>query len=231
MKIFITGSTTGLGLIAGQMLQKQGHEVILHARNKSSKMIPDFTYVYGDLSQMTEVKSLADQVNALGPFDSIIHNAGVYEASSQELFNVNVLAPFALSQLIWRPERMVFMSSGMHLGGELNLNENKCSYSDTKLFDMMLAKHFAQKWPTSYVNAVDPGWVPTRMGGASAPDNLEQGAQTQSWLAVSEEKEALVSGRYFHHKSERKYHPLADSEAAINELVSYLTTFFPAQPS
>lgn len=201
---------------------KQGHEVIFHARNKNSEMKEKSQYVFGDLSKLSEVKSVAEQANAFGPFDAIIHNAGVYTTTAEELLAVNVLAPYVLSKMITQPKRMVFLSSGMHLDGVMTLDQHKCTYSDTKLFDLMLAKHFAKLWPDSFVNAVDPGWVPTRMGGASAPDDLVKGAETQVWLSVSEDKAALISGKYFHHLAERKSNPLADSEENQKNLISYL---------
>lgn len=222
MKIFITGSTTGLGFLAGQKLLKNGHEVVFHARNSKSQLQEGLPYVFGDLSQLEEVKVLAEELNSFGPFDAIIHNAGVYEASSEELFAVNVLAPYVLCSLMKRASRLIFLSSGMHLSGELNLNPKTCTYSDTKLFDLMLAKYFARIWPETLSNAVDPGWVPTRMGGKGAPDDLQKGADTQVWLASSHEKEALVSGKYFHHQKEHQSNPLADSIEAQEKLVSYL---------
>lgn len=222
MKIFITGSTTGLGLIACDMLKKAGHELVLHARNKNSPMNANSKYVIGDLSILSEIKSVAEQANTFGSFDCIIHNAGVYNSNSNTLFTVNVLAPYLLSALMTQPKRMVFLSSGMHMDGSLNLDMNNCSYSDTKLFDLMLAKYFSKLWPDSFVNAVDPGWVPTRMGGDGAPDDLAKGAETQVWLATSEDSQARVSGKYFHHLQQMKSNPIADSESAQEELVAYL---------
>ena len=222
MKIFITGSTTGLGLLAGQMLRKEGHDVVLHARNKNSKLTEDTPYLYGDLSNLSDVKSLAAQAYALGHFDAVIHNAGVYTAGPEELFAVNVVAPYVLTCLMSRPARLVYMSSGMHLGGTLNFDTKTCSYSDTKLFDLMLAKYFARKWPGVFSNAVDPGWVPTRMGGKSAPDDLGKGAETQAWLSASSERGAHVSGQYFHHKEIRPSNPLADSTVAQDKLMTFL---------
>lgn len=224
-RIFITGSTTGLGLLAGELLLKNGHEVVFHARSESSSRNPKYTYVIGDLSKTDDVKSIAEQVNRLGTFNAVIHNAGVYTASSEELFDVNVLAPYVLSTLIQRPERMIFLSSGMHLDGSINLNPQQCSYSDTKLFDLMLAKWFARQWPQTYINAVDPGWVPTRMGGNSATDDLIEGVKTQTWLATSSDPSALVTGKYFHHMEQRKSNPIADSEDAQKQLIQYLTQF------
>jgi NAD(P)-dependent dehydrogenase (short-subunit alcohol dehydrogenase family) len=220
-RIFITGSTTGLGELAGQLLMKEGHEVVLHARSKSSVMKEKTQYVIGDLSKADEVRSVAEQVNKLGEFDAIIQNAGVYTSGPEELFAVNVLAPYLLSTLLKRPERMVFMSSGLHLGGSLTLDKKKCSYSDTKLFDLMFAKYFAREWPGTYINAVNPGWVPTRMGGAGAPDSLVKGAETQVWLSVSTDPSALVTGKYFHHKKEQQYNPIADSIEAQEKLIAY----------
>ena len=52
-------------------------------------------------------------------------------------------------------------------------------------------------------NAVDPGWVPTKMGGAGAPDDLEMGHLTQTWLAVSDDPAAKVSGGYWHHRKRK----------------------------
>lgn len=225
-KIFITGSTTGLGLLAGNMLLEQGHQVVLHARSDKSakeaksKLNKDVPFVIGDVSNLTDIKSIAEQANALGPFDTIIHNVGVYEADTKTMLMVNVLTPYILSTSLKRPERMIFLSSGMHLSGEFNL-ENP-NYSDSKLFVNMLTKYFARKWSGTYINAVDPGWVPTRMGGKGAPGDLVQGAQTQVWLAVSNDPAALVTGKYFHHKEQRKSNSLADSERNQDELVSYL---------
>lgn len=224
MKIFITGSTTGLGEIAGEMLLKAGHEVLFHARSKSSQLKKDRQYVFGDLASQAEIKSLAEQVNSLGPFDSIIHNAGVYQAPAKDIFMVNVLAPFLLTTLIEKPKRLIYLSSGMHLGGHVNLSAiEHLSYSDSKLYVLMLTKYFARKWSDCFVNAVDPGWVPTRMGGSSAPDDLQKGAETQAWLATSLAPSALVSGQYFHHQKIHNSNPEADSvhdqELLVNDLL------------
>lgn len=224
MRVFITGSTTGLGELAGQMLMKQGHEVVLHARNANSGMKEKVPYVIGDLSKVEEIKSVAEQVNKLGAIDSIIHNAGVYIAKPEEIFNVNVLAPYMLSVLIQRPKRLVYLSSGMHLGGHVDLDRIKnLSYSDSKLYVLMLTRYFARNFNDCYVNAVDPGWVPTRMGGPGAPDSLTKGAETQVWLSVNDDLSALVSGKYFHHKEQRKAKPQVESIELQDELVKLLS--------
>jgi len=68
-------------------------------------------------------------------------------------------------------------------------------------------------WPEVYANAVDPGWVPTKMGGQAAPDSLEEGAATQVWLATGNDPLVEVSGNYFHHRQQQTAHPAASSQA------------------
>jgi NAD(P)-dependent dehydrogenase (short-subunit alcohol dehydrogenase family) len=224
-KIFITGSADGLGQLAAKELVKQGHEVVLHARNEKRgqealKQVPDAKDVLiADLSDIAQTKALAEKANALGTFDAVIHNAGVYQTSAQQLLNVNTLAPYILTALMQRPKRLIYLSSGMHLSGKPEWTDRP-SYSDTKLHVLMLAKVLARKWPEVYANAVDPGWVPTKMGGAGAPDNLEQGYQTQVWLAVSDEPGALVSGQYFHHQKQARYNRSADDISWQDELLA-----------
>jgi hypothetical protein len=65
---------------------------------------------------------------------------------------------------------------------------------------MALAFAVARCWPDVLSNAVDPGWVATKMGGPGAPDDFEKGYLTQTWLAVSNDPTATVSGRYWHHR-------------------------------
>jgi len=220
-KIFITGSADGLGLLSAKSLMSQGHEVVLHARNEERKQetlenFPESQIVLtGDLSNTEETKRLADEVNRLGHFDTIIHNAGVYQAPGKLILEVNTLAPYTLTSLISKPGRLIYLSSNMHMSGSPNLeyfgkDSDKISYSDSKLHVLMLAKAVARKWERVFSNAVDPGWVPTKMGGKGAPGDLEKGYQTQVWLAVSNDEKALVSGRYFHHQKENQYHPAAD---------------------
>lgn len=72
----------------------------------------------------------------------------------------------------------------------------------------ILAKAVARKWSDVLSNAVNPGWVPTKMGGSGASDDLQKGAETQVWLATSED--ARISGRYFFHQKEARYLKKAD---------------------
>lgn len=219
-RIFITGSTAGLGRLAAEALLDKGHQVVLHARNDkraqdARKAVPNAeAVVTGDLSDIEATTSMAKDVNALGPFDVVIHNAGVYRAPGREILAVNTLAPYILTCLIQKPKRLIYLSSGMHKSGSPSIDQIKSgegiSYSDSKLHVVILAKAVARKWRDVYANAVDPGWVPTKMGGTGAPGDLDKGFETQVWLATSDDEDAVVSGRYFHHKREADYHPKAD---------------------
>ncbi len=230
-RIFITGSSDGLGQLAGNALLDEGHQVVLHARNErgaedAKKAVPDAeAIVIGDLSSIEETKSLATDVNALGYFDAVIHNAGVYRAAGREILTVNTRASFILTSLIQKPKRLIYLSSGMHKHGTATLEQiasgkGNISYSDSKLHVLLLTKAVARKWPEVYTNAVDPGWVPTKMGGHGAPDDLQKGYETQVWLAVSNDDKAKVSGRYFYHKKEANYHHEADNTAVQGKFLA-----------
>jgi NAD(P)-dependent dehydrogenase (short-subunit alcohol dehydrogenase family) len=231
-RIFITGSTDGLGLAAARTLMGEGHQVVLHARSsKRASALADLArqsagVVIGDLSSAAETRSIAEQVNKIGRMDAVIHNAGVYQVpgrgSTPEghalVLAVNTLAPYMMTALIERPRRLVYMSSGMHRGGDGSLRDidwaerrwdASRAYSESKLYLTALAFAVARRWPDVLSNAVDPGWVPTKMGGASAPDDLTLGHLTQTWLAVSNDAAAKVSGAYWHHRKQQKPAPEA----------------------
>jgi NAD(P)-dependent dehydrogenase (short-subunit alcohol dehydrogenase family) len=230
-RIFITGSADGLGQLAAVALIKLGHKVVLHARNeKRAKDALDKTpgaeaVITADLSNIEETKNLAHKVNELGEFDCVIHNAGVYQAPAKEIFAVNTLAPYILTCLIRKPKRLIYLSSGMHKGGHFKPDDfrtaiSHVTYSDSKLHVLLLCIAVARKWKNVFANALDPGWVPTKMGGRGAPDNLQKGYETQVWLATSNDPQAMVSGHYFHHKREARYNPEADDVAKQDKFIS-----------
>jgi NAD(P)-dependent dehydrogenase (short-subunit alcohol dehydrogenase family) len=169
--------------------------------------------VTADLAIIDDTKELASKINALGTFDAVIHNAGVYQDSAEQIFAVNTLAPYIVTCLIQRSERSIYLSSGMHMQGHFrpeSFNGGRLSYSDSKLHVLMLTKAVARRWTDVYSNAVDPGWVPTKMGGKGAPDDLKKGYETQVWLSASNDVEARVSGKYFHHQKVTHHNPEAD---------------------
>ncbi len=226
-RIFITGAADGLGKMAATLLVADGHQVVLHARN-SKRVSEALAAVPGaraalaaDLSSIEETKALAQEVNKIGAFDAIIHNAGVgYREPKRsptndglpEVFAVNSLSTYILTCLINRPKRLIYTSSGLHRQGDPSLKDlawkerswsGYQAYSDSKLHDVILAFAVARLWPDVYSNALEPGWVATKMGGSGAPDSLEDGPKTQVWLATSNDKQALTTGHYFYHQALR----------------------------
>jgi NAD(P)-dependent dehydrogenase (short-subunit alcohol dehydrogenase family) len=188
----------------------------------------------GDLASIDGTRALAEHANAVGPFQAVIHNAGVYRPSEpryesvdglDDVFAINTLAPYLLTGLIEGPQRLIYLSSGLHRGGDPDLADSPWrrkrwseaqAYADSKLFVTVLAFAVARLWPHVVSNAVDPGWVPTRMGGPSAPDDLKLGVETQVWLAISDDNDALVSGRYLYHRLPQRAHPAASDVRVQN---------------
>ena len=235
-RVFITGSADGLGRLAAQALLDDGHEVVVHARSHdrltavSDLVDRGAAAVVGDLADVDQTRSIAGQVNDLDRMDAVIHNAGVYTGA--HVLPVNVIAPYLLTALIDRPKRLVYLSSGMHRSGRPSLTgmdwsggSRMGSYSDSKLFVTTLAAAVARLWPDVLSNAVDPGWVPTRMGGRGAPDDLRLGHLTQEWLATSEDAGARTSGGYWHHQRRIEPHPAVHDRRFQDQLLDDLAHF------
>jgi NAD(P)-dependent dehydrogenase (short-subunit alcohol dehydrogenase family) len=235
-RVFITGSADGLGRATAQTLRDGGHEIVVHVRH--SDRIPAVrdlvdggaVAVVGDLSDLEETRGIADQVNRLGPMDAVIHNAGVI--SGPHVLPVNVVAPYLLTALIHRPQRLVYLSSSMHRGGRASLaglewggHSRTGSYSDSKLFVTTLAAAVARIWTDVFSNAVDPGWVPTKMGGPGAPDDLRLGHLTQEWLATSDDPDAHTSGGYWYHQRRAEPAPSVHDRRFQDQLVASLARF------
>ena len=217
-RVLVTGSADGLGLMVGQLLAEQGHAVVLHARSAgraddARKALPAAeTVVVGDVSTLAAMRD----VDATGRFDAVVHNVGIgyreprrveTEDGLSQLWAVNVLAPYVLTALMRRPDRLVYLSSGMHLGGDVRLRDPQWAerrwngsqaYSDSKLYDLLLTFGVARRWPDVPSNAVSPGWVATRMGGRGAPDDLDEAHRTQVWLAT--DPDPGTAGYHYHRR-------------------------------
>jgi NAD(P)-dependent dehydrogenase (short-subunit alcohol dehydrogenase family) len=249
-RVLITGSSDGLGLMAARLLVDDGHAVTLHARNRqrgddARQSLPAAEHVVvGDVGSIAGMRQLAERANALGCYEAIIHNVGIGYREPRRIetvdglchvFAVNVLAPYLLTALITPPDRLVYLSSGMHRGGESDLDDLQWTrrgwngaqaYSDSKLFDVVLAFGVARRWPGVLSNALEPGWVPTKMGGPGAPDDMSLAPVTQAWLAVSDDSAATVTGGYFFHQRPREVHPAVrevDVQEGLLERCAQLT--------
>jgi NAD(P)-dependent dehydrogenase (short-subunit alcohol dehydrogenase family) len=247
-RVFITGSSDGLGLMAARLLVETGHAAVLHARNPARAddarhSLPGAeAVVVGDLASLAETRGVAEQANRLGRFDAVVHNAGVglrerlvrTAEGLPHVFAINVLAPYVLTALIERPGRLVYLSSGMHRGADHSLDDvdwtkrrwqGSAAYSESKLCDVLLAFAVARRWRSVFSNAVNPGWVATKMGGPGAPDDEDDGRRTQVWLAVSDDPEARVSGKYFHHLHPQTADPAVHDAARQDKLVELCQRF------
>ena len=215
-RILVTGSADGLGRLTADALLGAGHSIVVHARNadRAAALEPmvdrGADLVVADFTDRDAVRRVAAELIERPPLDAVIHNAGVW--SGPAVMPVNIIAPYLLTVLLPLPGRLIFLSSSSHFGGRASVEgidwsgHRSGSYSDSKLFVTTLAAAVARLHPEVLSNAVDPGWVPTRMGGAGAPDDLELGHRTQEWLAVSEDPEAKTTGGYWYHRKRQQPH-------------------------
>ncbi|MBB2924895.1 SDR family NAD(P)-dependent oxidoreductase [Cellulomonas cellasea] len=219
-RILVTGSSDGIGLETARQLLAAGHDVVGHARNAeraadlraAEPRLADV--VVGDLASLAETRALAEAATAAGPFDAVIHNAGIGGGvpertltadGLERIFHVNTVAPYLLTALMPRPHRLVYLTSGLESQGRTHLDDLQFearpwdgmqAYSDSKLLDVTLAFAVARLWPDVLVTAVDPGWIKTKLGGPDAWDEVDEGAATQVWLATSDDDGARVTGEY-----------------------------------
>jgi NAD(P)-dependent dehydrogenase (short-subunit alcohol dehydrogenase family) len=236
VRILVTGSADGLGRAAASTLLEAGHEVVVHVRNvERVAAVHDLLdrgarLVIGDLADTDQTRDVARLANEIGRMDAVIHNAGV--SSGRAVLPVNVVAPYALTAMMLRPSRLVYLSSGMHRGGQPRIDQvdwagarTAGNYSDSKLYVTTLTAALARLWPDVLSNAVDPGWVPTKMGGPRAPDDLRLGHLTQEWLTTSNDPAALTSGGYWHHQQRRDPHPSVHDEQFQDRLIASLAEY------
>jgi NAD(P)-dependent dehydrogenase (short-subunit alcohol dehydrogenase family) len=194
--------------------------------------------VAGDLSTLAGMTGVADEVNRVGRFDAVIHNAAIgyreprrvqTKPAVPSVFAVNVLAPYVLTALIQRPDRLIYLSSGMHHGVQPRMDDllwtkrswnGSSAYAESKLCDVLLAFAVARLWRNVLSNALEPGWVPTKMGGPSAPGDMSKAHLTQAWLAVSDDALARSSGEYFYHQQLRAPNSIARDVKVQDELIA-----------
>ena len=246
--VFVTGSSDGLGRMAAQLLVERRHAVVLHARNEARgreamAAVPGAQAVLcGDLASLAQTRALADQANAMGAFDAVIHNAAVGYREKRRLvtedglahvFAVNTIAPYVLTALMHRPRRLVYVSSELHRRGDTSLADlnwedrpwrGNQAYSDSKLHDVLLALAMARRWPDVLSNAMEPGWVPTKMSPRATGD-LDAAHRTQVWLAADDGPDACGSGGYFYHLRPRAPNGAARGEALQERFIAACAGF------
>lgn len=251
LRILITGSSDGIGLMTARSLIAQGHEVYLHARSESRaaqtrEAAPGAAGVLvADLSTVAQMKDMARSANEVGQFDTIVHNAAVglsngFNRTADGValtFAVNSLAPYVLTALMHPPRRrLVYISSGLSHSGDGSLKDmswnnrgekgyrSNQAYNDTKLQNVILANAVARFWGPSGVQSysVDPGWIRTKLGGRGAPGTLEQGGDTMTWLAgITDEKSSSAKPGFYVRREPRKPHQ-ASEDVKLQEF--YLKT-------
>jgi NAD(P)-dependent dehydrogenase (short-subunit alcohol dehydrogenase family) len=229
--------------MAAELLLRNGHSVVLHARNaeraeETRRQLPRAEAIaVGDIETIAGAKDVAAQVNALGRFDAVIHNAAVGYREDHRItadglphvFAINTLSAYILTALIDRPKRLVYLSSGMHHHADANLDDilwkkrrwnGSTAYAESKLHDVILAFAIARRWPEVFSNSLEPGWVPTKMGGAGAPDDMDQAHLTQVWLAAGDDRRADVTGQYFYHLKRMQPNPQSHDAALQDRLIA-----------
>jgi len=245
-RILITGSAQGIGAECARQLLSMGHDVVLHARSDERAEAARAANpgaagcVVGDLASMESTRHLAAVANVEGPFDAVIHNAGIGGGGNgrhetvdglERIFHTNVVGPYLLTALMPVAPRVIYLTSGLESAGrwtpvDLQWREREWdgmqAYSDSKLHDSMLSFEIAARHPESIVNVVDPGWIKTKLGGPDAWDPVEEGAETQVWLATSDDELATASGRYVKRREVHEPNPTVNDAEARAQLIAEL---------
>jgi len=247
MRILITGSSDGLGLLTAKLLAKNSHQVTLHARNASrasdafSACPSAHNCLTGDLSTIAGIKAFAQEANKHGPYDAVMHNAGLYlgpfratEDGLPALVAVNTVAPYILSCLMAKPSRLIFVSSGLHQNGNAALTDitwqqrgeaqwgnGAQGYADSKLHNIMFGFAFHRKFGIATAS-VDPGWVKTKMGGPNAMDDLDAAVETFAMVCTGEGEAGKKEVGHFYQMKERGFREEAEDVERQEKLLKIL---------
>jgi len=243
MRVFITGSSDGIGQAAAKVLAQQGHKVTLHARSperakQAHAAVPDAEGVLiGDISTTAGSKELADKANKAGPWDTVVHNAALglsatdttTEDGIKSTFAVNSLAPYVLTALMEKPKKLLYLTSSLHMGGDDSLKDiawmnrrwqPSQAYNDSKLQNIMLANYVARAWPDVQSASLDPGWVQTKLGGGGAPGTTAAPAKAiADYVAGSGSLVGDKTGVYFNPQGPRTPHKAATDMGKQDEYV------------
>jgi NAD(P)-dependent dehydrogenase (short-subunit alcohol dehydrogenase family) len=246
MRILVTGSAQGVGAQTARDLVALGHEVVVHGRDRARAAVAlagcpgAVGSIAGALDSLAQTRALAESANQLGPYDAVIHNAGLgphrpqaefTEDGLEAIFQVNVVAPYVLTCLMPVPSRLVYVGSDASDQGTARLDDlwwrdNAWdpwhAYNDSKLFLAMVMLEVAARHPEAAVNFVHPGWVKTEMGGPGAQLELSEGADSSVWLATSDDSLATGRGAFIDKRELRALNPLALDASRRAELMARL---------
>lgn len=231
LTMLVTGASDGIGFQTALQLGRTGVSVLVHARNetKANDVVKRLSNeglaavpVWGDLSVMAEVRSLAAQVKQRAPvLDGVVNNAGVFvhelsrTADGFELtFAVNHFAPFLLTHelvsVLSPTARVVNVSSIAHNRGRVTVNDLPVPktfdgygvYAASKLLNVYftheLARRLAARGSTVSTFALHPGVITTKLlqsGFGMGGASVESGARTSVFCATSSKVGA--SGTYY----------------------------------
>jgi len=223
--ILVTGSNKGIGFEVVRQLAKLGHQVILTSRDqakglaslkklKAENLIVHFLEL--DITNEESIQQAATKVKSeFGKLDVLINNAAISmrgdhsllqndPAVTEQIINTNAFAQLAVirafQSLIPNGGRIIMISSG---GGSMTdpVGGWSPAYCVSKSFLGAITRHLAYELSSRKisVNALDPGWVKTDMGGRSAPGSVEEGADTPIWLATTDK---IATGKFFRNRKE-----------------------------
>jgi NAD(P)-dependent dehydrogenase (short-subunit alcohol dehydrogenase family) len=223
--ILVTGSNKGIGFEIVRQLAKLGHQVILTARDetkgleaqiklKSESLSTQFVVL--DITNEESIRQAVRKIKAdVGKLDVLINNAAISlrgdhslltndSAITEQIINTNSLAQLSVTRafqsFIPNGGRIIMISSG---GGSMSdpVGGWSPAYCVSKSLLGAITRHLAHELSSRNVsvNALDPGWVKTDMGGRSAPGSVEEGAHTPVWLATTDK---IPTGKFFRNRKE-----------------------------
>ncbi len=187
----VTGASTGLGARFARVLAEAGAEVVVTARREDRlRELADEIggrAVPGDITRAEDRLRLSEAVG--DRIDILVNNAGIGTGGRPEeysvddfrrTFEVNVVAPFAVTQLLVRPMLAQGSGSIINIASVTALVSSprgrSAAYSASKAALVSLTRNLAVAWGRKgvRVNALAPSWFPTEM--------TQVNVQNEAWL-------------------------------------------------